>query len=126
VGQGEHVPLGVETGAAGPAEDLGRNTGRISFSLPNGPLTQRREDHRPGRQVDARRQRLGARRHRSSFFSNRSSTTRRYLGSSPAWWTADPPAEHLLELRPDPCGHSSVSTSLFRAAFCRGRAGRAP
>ncbi|WP_227255127.1 hypothetical protein [Frigoriglobus tundricola] len=54
----------------------------------------------------------------SSFFSNSSSTTRRYFGRRPAWWTPTPRRSICFSLGPTPLGHSSLSHSLFTAAFC--------
>ena len=69
VGQGVDEAAVVELRPAGPAEDLVGGAGVDQLLLAARPLHQRRQHHRPRRQVDAGRQRLGADARRPAAFA---------------------------------------------------------
>ena len=130
VGQGEDVALGRRTAAG----RRGRRSGgpcsaSISFSLPNGPFTRRRQHDRAGRQVDARRPASRCRRAtRQQLLLEQVLDDAAVLRQQPGVVDADAAAQHLLQLRPDALRPVELVDLGVAAAVCcrRPAAGRGP
>ncbi len=127
VGQGEDEAAIVELRAAGAAEDLMRRAGIDQFLLAVRSLDQRGQHDGAGRQIDSRRQRLGADGDGQQLFLEQLLDDAAILRQKAGVMDADAAAQHLLELGTDALGPVELVhlvVELGRA--CRARTGRVP
>ena len=120
VGQHEDVSLLVELGPARPAENLVRRARIEQLLLVRRAFHDARHDDRAGRQVDARRKRLGADRHGEQLPLKEFFDHAAVLGQHAGMVYAHAAHQQLLELRPGPF-RPVVAFQLGRRAASVGR-----
>jgi hypothetical protein len=97
VGQGEDETAIVELRTAGTAKNLMRRAGVDQFLFAERSLHQRSQHHRTSRQIDARRQRLGADGDRQQFLLEQILDDAAIFRQQSSVMHADAAPQHLLE-----------------------------